>query len=197
MVNKSRIYFFLSLQKLNEKPITSKEEGKPAWKDAELKDDILLQLVAFNQKIGACLLSLHRSPDENGYLGLDLGLDGYRHPESPSEPLTGLKSFPAILSIPSDEPVPTTHMVTIFSLATDESAALRAEEVVFFDESDYKSKSRIDKFAYYLSRIDEHVTVAIVLPLKGMPRLVSAAWRVALICVAICALHHCVPAVPF
>lgn len=153
LVNKARIYFFLSLQK----PVIS-DVGAAAW-----KDEILRQLVAFYQKIGACLLSLHRSPDETGCLSLT----GYEHPESPREPLSGLKSFPAILSIPSGEPVPTSHMVTIFSLATDESANLRADEVVFFDESDYKSKARADKFAYYLSRVDEHVTVAIVLPLKG------------------------------
>jgi hypothetical protein len=64
------------------------------------------------------------------------------------------------------------QMVTVFMLATNEQARLAANEVVLFDENQFKThtnkKSGNDiKYAYYLARIDVATTLVVVFVLKG------------------------------
>ena len=52
------------------------------------------------------------------------------------------------------EGVPMNHMVTIYSLAADEVDSLAANDVVVFDESEFRATRRApEKFTYYLARV--------------------------------------------
>lgn len=60
------------------------------------------------------------------------------------------------------------HMVTIYSLAADEMDRLAANDVVVFDESEFRATRRApEKFAYYLARVDTLATLVVVFHLKG------------------------------
>eukprot|EP00729_Bicosta_minor_P001341 gene1341-22983_t len=156
---KSSIYFYQPLQ-----PSLSNVSSAPgsAQRLARVTD-----LSSFQRKVGACMVSVHRSAANHARTGC-LRLDGYCHPAAPAEPLAGLKSFPALISIPFDEGVPMNHMVTIYSLAADEIDRLAANDVVVFDESEFRATRRApEKFAYYLARVDTLATLVVVFHLKG------------------------------
>ena len=96
----------------------------------------------------------------------------YVHPDADLKPLTGLKSFPAVICVPFDEGVPLDLMASIFMLATDESAKLSAGEMVVFDENRFKHTKK--KHVFYLATLNKELVLAIVYAVKkGVDRTIN------------------------
>lgn len=125
------------------------------------KFEIVQMLRTFHETSGATLVTLFY-----GGAGGMLDATGYRHPCLPPAELSGLqRSFPSVFSRPQLSPA--SH-ASIYMIASENDATLSSGGVVCFDESARASRTERDRGStYYIARVDQSITVALVYVNKG------------------------------